>query len=121
MANINVARSTGDLFPIVASAVEQFLQANPGKEARNLARGLSNEEILFRQFVERLVLLSGSWPSNEDETTAENRGRSDRLRTESLNNDLQNTGEALLALRSELNITSRGSVSSAITCLTCSR
>ena len=112
MANINVARSTGDLFPVVAVAVDQYRLANPGKEARNLARGLSNEEILYRHFVEKLLLLSGAWPSPDSAAVAGgNRARLDRQRLDSLNRDLSNTGEALMALKAELSITSRGSVS----------
>lgn len=112
MANIHVARSTaGDHFPSVARAVEQYRQANPGKEAGHLSRRLANEEILFRHFVEHLTLLTGSWAFGQQASVATNRGRSERQRLDRLNSDLQNIGEALLTLKAELNITSRGSVS----------
>ena len=112
---MDVVSGVRRLFPDVTAAVEQYRQAKPDREARNLARRLANEEVLYDQFIRKLALLQSAVSTKGEDGIL--RGIESRFGPEiavELTGDLRQMEEFLRGLKADLANTSRGTVSSGI-------
>ncbi|KAI1872460.1 hypothetical protein JX265_005340 [Neoarthrinium moseri] len=109
MPSIKTASNVRMLFPDVTAAVEQYRQAKPDRDARNLARRLSNEEAMYDQFMQKLTLVAGrSRVGGGGEVINQIERRLGCEAAESLRADLQRMEDFLHALKADLVNASRG-------------
>ncbi|KAK3368626.1 hypothetical protein B0H63DRAFT_488832 [Podospora didyma] len=58
MLDFSILEDVLQIFPDVTAAVDKYKEARPGHTARSIARRLANEETLYSQFTQKLLLLS---------------------------------------------------------------